>query len=183
MSDKRVTRPDAKEIVEVASFRSNLFPDDDLIPFLQESLSIEGIHRAPTNNEVEATRRFMALFSMSAVALGDLQAVYAPGHPLRERKGMNVSVGRYVPPAGGPLIARRLQSLCRKVNAGSEPWETHVEFEALHPYMDGNGRTGLALWAWHMHSRGMRPFALPFLHRFYYQTLAARGPFAAARWK
>jgi hypothetical protein len=40
-------------------------------------------------------------------------------------------------------------------------------------YMDGNGRTGRAMWAWQMHGLGHDPFALPFLRRFYYQTLEA----------
>jgi len=39
--------------------------------------------------------------------------------------------------------------------------------------MDGNGRTGRAIWAWQMQRLGRDPFALPFLHRFYYQTLEA----------
>lgn len=54
-----------------------------------------------------------------------------------------------------------------------DPWKMHVAFEKLHPFMDGNGRTGRALWAWHMKQLGLDPFALSFLHRFYYQTLAA----------
>lgn len=41
----------------------------------------------------------------------------------------------------------------------------------LHPFMDGNGRTGRAVWAWAMQRDGQDPFALSFLHRFYYQTL------------
>ena len=44
-------------------------------------------------------------------------------------------------------------------------------YEMLHPFMDGNGRSGRALWAWMMLRLGQDPFALLFLHRFYYQTL------------
>ena len=159
------------------------FPRFLLVPFLRESLGIEGIHREPSTEEIAATRRFMSLSSMSATALGDLQAVYAPGCPLREREGMDVRIGCYGPPRGGPLMVKRVQDLCRKANVSPDPWALHVEFEALHPYLDGNGRAGRALWAWHMHSRGLQPFRLPFLHRFYYQTLADLGPGVATRWK
>jgi hypothetical protein len=89
---------------------------------------------------------------------------------------MNVRVGRYIAPPGGPAIARKLQVICRKANTGSEPWRTHLEFERLHPFMDGNGRTGRMLWAWQMHSQDKRPFVISFLHRFYYQTLEHSAP-------
>jgi len=39
--------------------------------------------------------------------------------------------------------------------------------------MDGNGRSGRAIWAWQMLGDEQDPFAIPFLHRFYYQTLDA----------
>jgi Fic/DOC family len=146
---------------------------DTLARFLTESLHIEGIMRSPTDEEIQASERFLRLMDVSALALGDLQAVYAPGHPLREKVGMDVQVGNYVAPPGGPSIVKRLQALCRYVNRldARDPWQTHCKFESLHPYMDGNGRTGRILWVWHMRKVGRDPFALSFLHRWYYQTL------------
>ncbi len=145
--------------------------DYRLVTFVRESNLIEGITRDPTLDEIEAHERFLRLFQVSATALGDLQAVIAPGKPLREKPGMNVRVGNHIAPDGGPNILRRLQALLRKATSSTDPWETHIAYETLHPYMDGNGRTGRALWAWQMHAIGRDPFALPFLHRFYYQTL------------
>jgi hypothetical protein len=141
------------------------------IAFLTESNHIEGIHRPPTADEQAAFERFMSLPALSATDLGDLQSVFAPGQPLRERVGMNVQVGNYVASPGGPAILRRLQALLRKMHRSNDPWDIHVGFEMLHPYYDGNGRTGRMLWAWHMRDICRDPFALPFLHRFYYQTL------------
>lgn len=142
-----------------------------IIAFARESNLIEGIVRDPTVDEIEAHVRLLNMFDVTASALGDFQSVVAPGKPLREKSGMNVRVGNYVAPEGGPNIVRRLQKICRDASSGAPIWKTHVQFEKLHPYMDGNGRTGRALWMWMMHSKGHQPFALPFLHRFYYQTL------------
>src|SRR5258705_12367518 len=92
--------------------------------------------------------------------------------PIRRHKGMNVRVGNHIAPEGAPSIVGRLRRILNNANRASDsPWKVHVAFETLHPYMDGNGRTGRAIWAWQMQGLGHDPFALPFLHRFYYQTL------------
>lgn len=146
-----------------------------VFPFVCESNQIEGIFRVKVE-EVEATEVFLASDRMSVDAIKTVQAVYAPGMPIRDRAGMNVRVGNYIAPSGGRSIEVELMSLVGKLNKAKpglydNPWKMHVMFERLHPFMDGNGRTGRAIWAWHMQKLGLDPFALSFLHRFYYQTL------------
>ena len=143
--------------------------------FVEESNRIEGIH-VVKQSEVEATQRFLQIAELTTEDVCAIQAVYAPGMPLRDRIGMNVRVGNYVAPGGGRNIQVELIRILDRLNRSEpgrydNPWQQHVEFERLHPFMDGNGRTGRALWAWHMLRLGLDPFALPFLHRFYYQTL------------
>jgi hypothetical protein len=144
------------------------------VDFIRESNQIEGILRDPTDDEIAAHERLLKLLQLHPTTVGDFQSVIAPGKPLREHPGMNVRVGNHIAPEGGPLIIRQLHAILKKANAASDsPWSVHVAFELLHPYMDGNGRTGRAIWAWQMARSGLDPFTLPFLHRFYYQTLNA----------
>lgn len=149
-----------------------------VVNFVRESNMIEGIRREPTYVEVAETRSFL-LVPLQMASVLCLQATYAPGCPLRDEPGMNVRVGSYVAPAGGPGIRRALDHLVQSVairddlsRLWGDPWLVHCEFETLHPFMDGNGRTGRALWARHMLLLGHDPFEIPFLRRFYYQTLA-----------
>lgn len=148
----------------------------DLIDFVRESNRIEGILREPTADEIAATEAFVA--SVYGPFIEDVEAlvtVFAPAHRLRDERGLNVRVGRYVAPAGGPVIRDRLEELLARVRNchlnERAAYECHVEYEKLHPFTDGNGRSGRAVWLWMM--GGQAP--LGFLHQFYYQTLDAAG--------
>jgi hypothetical protein len=138
----------------------------DLLDFVRESNRIEGILRPPTDAEIEAHRW---LLSVSAPAIEHIQqfvSVIAPGHRLRDKLGLDVRVGDHIAPSGGPQIRTELHLLLSKLEV-SDPWQTHIEYETLHPFTDGNGRSGRAIWLWQM-----RDVSIGFLHRFYYQTLS-----------
>jgi hypothetical protein len=141
--------------------------------FVHESLAIEGIHRAPTNGEIRAHEEFLEL---AEVQVPNLEAFVreVADCSLRDRYGMNVRVGSHVPPAGGPEIRGELSDLLGEINAAPSeliPWEAHVAYEQLHPFMDGNGRSGRMLWLWQRTAEGHDPFALGFLHAAYYEAL------------
>lgn len=119
---------------------------------------------------------FLELKELRLSALVGLQSMICPGYPLRDKPGMNVRVGSHVAPPGGPEIVTSIESilLVAQIPDGEGcEWMIHNAFEHLHPFMDGNGRTGRLLWAWQMLYNGRDPFSLPFLHRFYYQTLSS----------
>ena len=138
-----------------------------LTRFVRESNAIEGILRDPTDAEIEAHIRFLECDPLDIPALERFVNVVQPGAALRRRAGMNVRVGRHMPPPGGPEIAEELVDILSW--DGATPWERHVAYETLHPFMDGNGRSGRALWLLDM--GGIENAPLGFLHHAYYQAL------------
>ena len=131
--------------------------------FVRESNTIERIHRDPTKEEIEELRRFMDLPRITIDELLTFVSVYQPNAKLRDQYNMDVRVGRYVPPFGGPEIPVQLKVL---LDSDRDAYDLHIAYEKLHPFTDCNGRTGRALWA-----HRMEDISLGFLHRFYYQVL------------
>lgn len=105
--------------------------------------------------------------------LCSLVSYIQPGAEIRNLPGMDVRVNRHVPPKGGPGVVEALEGLLR-VTPEADPWEVHCSYQTLHPFTDGNGRSGRALWLWMMLNQGADPWVMErgFLHTFYYQTLA-----------
>ena len=137
--------------------------------FVSESNRIEGITRDPSKGELSEFDRFMELQEVRVSDLERFVSVYQPNAVLRRKHGLNVCVGSHEPPPGGPHIEELLTNLLLDIDDGLSPWEAHVRYEGIHPFSDGNGRSGRMLWAWQM---GPSRLALGFLHRFYYQTLS-----------
>ncbi len=138
----------------------------DLVEFVRESNRIEGILREPLPEEIAVHENLLSAEKVETADLCSFVSIIAPGHRLRDSAGLNVRVGNHIAPPGGPEIRDCLEHLLAN-EANLSPWEQHVAYETLHPFTDGNGRSGRALWL-HRHG-GHAP--LNFLHQFYYQTL------------
>lgn len=142
----------------------------NLEEFVRESNRIEGIARDPTAVEMSAHIEFINVMFPKTSDLEMFVDSIAPGHRLRDQHGLDVRVGDHIAPRGCPEIRATLDALLERVAQGADlyhPWQAHIDYETLHPFTDGNGRSGRALWLWQMQAA-----PIGFLHKFYYQTLS-----------
>ncbi len=156
----------------------------NLLSFVLESNFIENI-RDPARAERECPmyEQLLAQDKLDVECVCDFAAEVTEGAGrLREKAGMDVTVMGFRPPPGGPHIKADLADLLERVNSyrsawadgGIDPWTAHCQFETLHPFIDGNGRTGRVIWLWqktHRGSYGTRDVPPSFLKQFYFQTL------------
>ena len=149
-----------------------MYTEDQLKAFVIESNKIEGILREPTVSELKAHE---VILDLGFIGIEDLQyfvSLIQPGAVLRDKPGLNVRVGNHYPIPGSKKVKTLLHDILTSTTIES-PYEIHQQYETLHPFTDGNGRSGRVLWLKMMLDLYQTMPKLGFLHTWYYQSLAA----------
>lgn len=136
--------------------------------YVRESNQIEGIFRTPSRREIAAHVFLCMEPELTVSDLCQFVRAVQPGAKLRVASGLNVSVGKHIPPPGGQAILYALDDIVARVNAGDDPVKVHHDYETLHPFTDGNGRSGRAIY---LRQKGPRVLSNCFLTDWYYESL------------
>ncbi len=116
--------------------------------------------RAVTREDILKLHKIMAADVMDQGAAGRYRTIA-------------VRVGRYLPPPPSDVSGLMFELLTwwNKETAGLSPVLSsaivHYRFEAIHPFADGNGRTGRALALWEFYRRGFDTHHIFSVDEFY----------------
>lgn len=143
--------------------------------FAEESNKIEGIHGDGAHIlHGQALEGLLCVQNPTVETMIQFVSTIQPKAQLRERVGLDVRVGNHYPPRGGPSIRGELILILDSIREDKDtPYSNHRAYESLHPFTDGNGRSGRALWLWQMVHHHDYSGKRLFLHQWYYQSLDA----------
>lgn len=126
VADKKFDNPATKEVISYKEALWNGLSDIEKRPFISTNLCIEIVQSIKKNTASIRT---------------------TPGTALKNAKGETI----YTPPTGEAVIREKMANLETFINSedGIDPLIKmalmHYQFEAIHPFSDGNGRTGRIL--------------------------------------
>jgi len=134
--DMKFDNPEAKEVISYKDALWHGLKQMETRPFITTNLCIEIMQRIKGNTSGIRT---------------------APGTTLSNAKGVVI----YTPPTGEKVIRTKLDNFERFVNTDNtlDPLIKmalmHYQFEAIHPFSDGNGRTGRILLLLYLKMTGL----------------------------
>jgi Fic family protein len=107
-----------------------------------------------------------------------MKGVMEPGQTGRYRS-VAVRVGRYLPPPAADVSGLMFELLqwwnkpSRELSPVLSSAILHYRFEAIHPFADGNGRTGRALAVWELYRRGFDTHHVFSVDEYYWEDRPA----------
>lgn len=111
------------------------------------------------------------LFELHLILAGEVMDQGAAGR----YRTINVYVGKYVPPPPSEVSGLMFELLewwnreSEKLSPVLSSAILHYRFEAIHPFADGNGRTGRALALWELYRRGFDTHHIFSVDEYYWE--------------
>lgn len=130
---------------------------------------------------------FIKLYQEIKQTGDEIRPPFARTYILKGGSGPNTGNPVYTPPRGEGIVEKKLKNLVEFLNDDSvHPQESllkmaiaHYQFEAIHPFRDGNGRAGRIMNIHYITRSGLLEYPILYLSRFiidhkeeYYDTLA-----------
>lgn len=148
-----------------------MLSQERIYEFAKESNEIERVYDERRHlNHAAALEKLLRLDEVTVEDLENFVDSIEPGARLRTLPSDRVWIGgSEAPPAD--LVSDDLPEILADWDIVS-PNRLHKQYENLHPFMDGNGRSGRAFWLWCMMKREGYDGRFKFLQMYYYLTLS-----------
>ena len=123
-------------------------------------------------NAAKKTISHEEILSLHKIMAGDVMDQGTAGR----YRTIAVRVGRYVPPPPGDVSGLMFELLAwwnkdaAKMSPVLSSAIVHYRFESIHPFADGNGRTGRALALWELYRRGFDTHHIFSVDEFYWEN-------------
>lgn len=123
-------------------------------------------------NAAKKTISHEEILSLHKIMAGDVMDQGTAGR----YRTIAVRVGRYVPPPAGDVSGLMFELLAWwnkevvKLSPVLSSAIVHYRFESIHPFADGNGRTGRALALWELYRRGFDTHHIFSVDEFYWEN-------------
>lgn len=138
----------------------------------RESL-MEGMHLVKNSGQLDKellVRLFQIIKESTAGIRTDLQEVYLK----QGGSGTRATERIYTPPSGNALLNEKLDNLIDYLNDDTHYPDdpllkmvvAHYQFEAIHPYIDGNGRAGRVANVLYLVSKGILKYPVAYFSRY-----------------
>ena len=146
----------------------------------------KGFHYLNTQNNFNLDY-FVLVYNVIKETKEGLRSPVSRVHIRLGGSGSNAGNPIYTPPRGVGIIEKKMSNLIEYINGAidvpNEPLlklaVAHYQFEVIHPFSDGNGRTGRIMMIHYLCKQGLLDYPILFLSRYimehkleYYELLA-----------
>lgn len=128
--------------------------------FLKESNALEGVHDADSMKHARIAWEYLLLYdTMNIEIIKHAHRLLMKNQDIESKykgawRDVPVWIGGHKKSQPPIVIDNQMKIWCRKTMKGVlDPVALHVEFENVHPFIDGNGRIGRLLMNWHFVKR------------------------------